>query len=178
MYGHRTRLPFGCDSNTADTSFSWWFLRCLSLTRKSRVTVSEHPPMATTLRTPRKALRTSSITSQQWQWVRRVRCVSPVAGRHGNGFLAFKLIVIYFHLAMSLTLWTYRCWNGLQLSNYGPLSLCIASTTFPNTCSITLGPWMWVCLKRWLIYFNGTLRLNMRGDADEAPRFIPFKCFI
>lgn len=33
--------------------------------------------------------------------------------RHGNAFLTLKLIVIYFQLAMSLTLWTHRCWNGL-----------------------------------------------------------------
>jgi len=91
--------------------------------------------------------------------------------RHGNAFLALKLIVIYFQLAMSLTLWTCRCWNGVRLSNYGPLSLCIASTTFLNTCSITLSSWMWVCLKRWLIHFKGTLRLGMSGDADEAPSF-------
>lgn len=90
--------------------------------------------------------------------------------RHSNAFLALKQIVIYFQLAMSLTLGTYRCWNGVHLCNYGPLSLCITSTTFPNTCSITLSPWMWVCLKRWLIYFKAILRFNMTGDADEAPR--------
>jgi len=110
MFGHRKRLPFSCDINTIETSFPWRFLHCPLLTRKPRVTVSEHPPMATTHHTPRTALRTLTLRhSNDSGYAESDVC------RHGNAFLALKLIVIYFQLAMSLTLWTYRCWNGVQL---------------------------------------------------------------
>ena len=143
MLGLRKRFPVSCEFNVSETSNSWCFLLCPLLTCKLRVTMNEHPPMAKTHHAPWTVLRALAFKSQQWQRLRIVKYVCC----HGNAFPPLKRIVIYFQLAMSLTLWTQRWLNGLQLSNHGQLSLCITSTTFPNSCSITLGPWMSVCLK-------------------------------
>jgi hypothetical protein len=167
----RKRFLVSCGFNISETSHCWWFLLCPLLTCKLRVTVSEHPPIVMTHSTPWTVIGALAFTSLQCQRLRRVKCVRC----HGNAFPPLKVIVIYFQLAMSLTLWTHWWRNGLQLSNHGPLSLCITSTTLPNTCSITLGPWMSVRLK------NDSFALRVlcaQTNANKAARIFSFKCVI